>query len=110
MKITQLLNNPNNPFGTIDPPTQLPANVRGATGINLILNNIVILFFSAAAVSFVIMFLWGAVQIILSQGDKEAIAKARGKITWAIIGVFLIALSYFIFEVLQDITGFRFFV
>lgn len=96
-------------FGTINPASPLPSNVRGAAGINLILNNVVIIFFSAAAVSFVIMFLWGAVQIILSQGDKEAIAKARGKITWAIIGVFLIALSYFIFEVLQDITGFRFF-
>lgn len=97
-------------FGNISPASPLPSNIRGAAGINLILNNAVILFFAAAAVSFVIMFLWGAVQIILSQGDKEAIAKARGKITWAIIGIFLIALSYFIFEVLQDITGFRFFL
>lgn len=97
-------------FGKILPASPLPSGVTGADGINRILSNVIILFFSAATVSFVIMFLWGAVQIILSQGDKEALAKARGKITWAIIGVFLLALSFFIFEVLQDITGFRFFL
>lgn len=97
-------------FGTVNPPSQLPANVRGAAGINLILNNLVIIFFSAAALAFVIMFLWGAVQMILSAGDKEAIAKARSKITWAIIGVVLMGLSYFIFEVIQDVTGFKIFI
>ena len=113
MKIAQLLTNPNNPFGTIDPPPQLKSlgsgGLRGGAGINVILSNIVILLFSAAALAFVIMFLWGAVQMITSAGDKEAIAKARGKITWAIIGIFLMALSYFIFEVIQDITGFQIF-
>lgn len=99
-------------FGQINPPSQLGplAGNRGAAGINIILSNAISLFFAAAAVAFVIMFLWGAVQTILSQGDKEAIAKARGKITWAIIGIFLLALSYFIFEVIQDLTGFRIFI
>jgi hypothetical protein len=105
MKLAQL----SNTFGTINPPSQLPAGVRGEAGINIILNNISTLLFSAAALAFVIMFLWGAVQMILSAGDKEAVSKARGKITWAIIGIFLMALSYFIFEVLQDLTGFRIF-
>jgi len=113
MKIAQLLNNGNNPFGTINPPPQLtniPPGATGAEGINIILGNIIFLLFSAASLAFVVMFLWGAVQMILSAGDKEAVAKARGKITWAIIGVFLMALSYFIFEVIQDLTGFRIFL
>ena len=100
-------------FGTISPPPQLQGMgtiTSGASGINLILDNVVKLFFAAGALAFVIMFIWGAVQMILSAGDKEAIAKARGKITWAIIGVFLLSLSYFIFEVIQDLTGFRIFL
>jgi hypothetical protein len=48
--------------------------------------------------------------MILSGGDKEAIAKARSKITWAIVGVALLALSYLIFALLEYITGFKFFV
>ncbi len=113
MKVVQLLKNANNPFGEISPPPQFanfPKGTRGAAGINIILSNIIFLLFSAAALAFVIMFLWGAVQMITSAGDKEAIAKARGKITWALIGVFLLALSFFIFQLIEDITGFKLFL
>lgn len=100
-------------FGNIAPPPQLQPLIgsSGPSGsINLLLDNVIGIFFTAASISFVLMFLWGAVQMILSGGDKEAIGKARAKITWAIIGITLMALSYFIFQLLQDITGFKFFV
>jgi hypothetical protein len=103
-------------FGDIGLPSQLtsagfdPAANRGADNINRLLDNIVGIFFAAAAIAFIIMFVWGAVQMILSAGDKEAISKARGKITWAIVGITLLGLSYFIFQLLQAITGFQFFL
>jgi hypothetical protein len=102
-------------FGNIGLPDELkqagfdPAPQHGASNVNRLLENIVGLFFAAAAISFIIMFVWGAVQMILSGGDKEAIAKARSRITWAIVGIVLLALSYFIFLLLQQITGFNFF-
>lgn len=99
-------------FGKIDPPPELGplvAGGKGAPAINLLLNNIVGLFFGAAGFTFILMFAWGAVQMILSQGDKEAVGKARSKITWAIIGIALLSLSYFIFQLLEDLTGFTFF-
>lgn len=103
-------------FGNIGLPNELKTAgfkelpTEGANNINQLLDNIIGVFFAAAAMSFIIMFVWGAVQMIMSGGDKEAIAKARSKITWAIIGVTLLALSYFIFLILQRITGFNFFV
>jgi hypothetical protein len=99
-------------FGTIKTPSQLSgvAGLSGGDAISFILNRAVFLFFSFAAVAFIIMFLWGAVQMVISAGDKEAVAKARGKITWAIIGVVLLSLAFFIFEVLEQITGFKFFL
>lgn len=97
-------------FGTINPPSQISALGRGDQGINALLANIIGLFFAAGAIAFIIMFVWGAVQMILSGGDKEAITKARAKITWAIIGVVLMSLSYFVFQLLEVITGFQFFV
>lgn len=97
-------------FGGITPPKQLAPLGTGAAGINKLLDNLVGIFFAAAALSFIIMFTWGAVQMILSGGDKEAIAKARSKITWAIVGVTLLSLSYLIFAMLQYITGFNFFI
>lgn len=104
-------------FGTIGLPRQLRdasfkenTPTSGAENINRILDSTIGIFFAAAAISFIIMFVWGAVQIILSSGDKEAIAKARAKITWAVIGIFLLALSYLIFSLLETITGFQFFI
>lgn len=97
-------------FGTIRPPQELNQLGSGQQGINNLLSNIVGLFFAAGALAFIIMFVWAAVQMILSGGDKEAISKARAKITWAIIGVVLMSLSYFIFQLLQDITGFQFLI
>jgi len=99
-----------NTFGSIKPPSELDSLGTGAQGINSLLDNIVGILFAAGGMAFIIMFVWGAVQIILSGGDKEAVAKARGKITWAIIGVTLLAISYLIFYVLQTVTGFQFFV
>ncbi len=78
-------------FGTITPPKELGGlGGTGATGINSLLDNIVGLFFAAGGFAFIIMFVWGAVAMILSGGDKEAVAKARARITWAIIGVVLL--------------------
>lgn len=96
-------------FGTILPPDEIKGLGPGPTGINRLLDNMVGIFFTAGAMAFIIMFVWGAVQMILSGGDKEVIAKARSKITWSIVGVALLASSYLIFLLLQYITGFRFF-
>lgn len=100
-------------FGKIETPDQikqLSPDGNPVTGINNLLSNIIGIFFAAAGIAFILMFAWGAVQMILSGGDKEAIGKARSKITWAIIGVTLLSLSYFIFLILQNITGFNFFI
>ncbi len=106
----QLAQNVTDVFGTITRPPQLSGVPKdGAGGINFLLDNIIGIFFSAGAIAFIIMFVWGAVQMILSGGDKEAIAKSRAKITWAIVGVALLSLSYVIFALLQYMTGFAFF-
>ena len=97
-------------LGKIETPDQIKALGEGAVGISALLDNLIGVFFAAGSIAFIIMFAWGAVQMILSGGDKEAIAKARSKISWAIVGVALMSLSYFIFLLIQRITGFGFFV
>ncbi len=93
-------------FGEVNPPPEL-GGLRGSAGINSILASIISLIFAVAAVVFIIMFLFSAVQMILSGGDKEALAKAKSRITWAIIGIVLLSLSFVIFRVLGFITGFK---
>lgn len=104
MKIAQL--NYDQIFGKIQPPE--PVRSLGSTGeqgLNTFFSRLVELFFVFGAIAFVFWFLWGAVDFIISGGDKEKVGKARAKITWAIIGLFLLGFSFVIFRVIETITG-----
>ena len=39
---------------------------------------------------------WGIFEYIIASGDKQKLAEARGKLTWAIIGLILILLAFLI--------------
>ena len=72
---------------------------------NIVGNGIKILFiFGGLAV--LVFIVWGAFDWITSGGDKEKIAGARKKITNALIGLALLALSAFIVTLAGQIVGF----
>jgi len=55
---------------------------------------------------------WGAFQYIVASGKKEELAKARARITWALIGLIVVLLAFFIAkfaaEILQPKGGLPF--
>lgn len=85
---------------------------RGATITNdagkdlgTLVTNTITLFFAIGGIGFIIMILWGAVDWILSGGDKEKIAGARKRITTAIIGLILLSLAFTVMTVIGQIAG-----
>lgn len=46
---------------------------------------------------------WGAFAYLLGQGQKENLAKARARIQWALIGLIVVFLGYFIAKYLGEI-------
>lgn len=46
---------------------------------------------------------WGAFEYIMAQGNKENLAKARARITWALIGLMVILLAFFIAKFASEI-------
>lgn len=40
--------------------------------------------------------IWGAFQYILARGNKEELAKARSRITWALVGLIVIFAAFLI--------------
>lgn len=66
--------------------------VNLASFISPILN---IIFYVSVFLAFYWL-IWGAFQYMLSSGKKEELAKARLRITWAIIGLIIVFLAYFI--------------
>lgn len=54
-----------------------------------------IAFYAAILLAFYFL-IWGAFQYIMAQGKKEELAKARARITWALVGLFVVLMAYFI--------------
>lgn len=60
--------------------------------------------FAAAFMAFFYL-VWGAFAYIMAQGQKENLAKARARITWAIIGLMVVLMAYFITTFVSEIFG-----
>lgn len=68
-----------------------------ASGINLV--------FGIGGIITLFMLLIGAVEYITSGGDKEAVEKARKKITTALIGLVILFSVYAIVKIVGDLFG-----
>lgn len=92
-------------FGTIQAPEVIKQYGGGAQGINRFINLGVEALFVAAAIIFSFMVFYSALQWIMSGGEKEKIAAAKGRLFNAIIGITLLALSFLIISVIGYILG-----
>lgn len=96
-------------FGKINPPSAIKTFGIGSFGINKFLDMSVNLIFIVAAVAFVIMVVVSALQWILSGGNKETVAGAQKRLTWAVIGMVILSVAVAIINVFGVFTGFKFF-
>ncbi len=61
-----------------------------------------IVFYIMVFVTFYFL-VWGAFQYILAQGKKEELGKARARITWALVGLIIIFLAFFVAKFASEI-------
>ena len=80
-------------FSPIPQPSGLkPEFVNIASIVSGLLNIALLL---AAFLAFYWL-VWGAFEYILAKGDKEGLAKARARISWAIVGLLITVSAYLI--------------
>ena len=86
-------------FGTVKPP---PGSdfAAGPNALGNLFGNAILIFIIVAGLVALIYLLWGALDWIVSGGDKEKLLKARKKIQNAIIGLLIIFAGLVIFNVL----------
>lgn len=70
-----------------------------------VIRNAIVLIFSIASVSAVLVFLWGALDWIFSGGDKEKVSNARKKITNALVGLIVLAVSFLVLSLVGTFVG-----
>lgn len=100
-------------LGTIGAPDALkPFIQKGgdeAGAISLFFSNLIVLVYSIATIAVLVMIFWGAIEWILSGGDKEKLASARKRIMTAIIGILILAVAFAVLAAIGTFTGFTFF-
>lgn len=92
---------PKNIPGFVDPGA-------GGSNISNIINNVLKIIFVVAALLVLIFLIMGAFQWIMSGGEKEAVGKARLRITHALIGLAILVLAFVILGVVGTIVGINF--
>ena len=86
-------------FGTIAPPiTSIPVDpqdaVAGLIGLGIKL------FMFTAGILMLLYLMWGALDWVISSGDKEKLAKAQQKIMNAVIGIVVLIFVLVVFRLL----------
>lgn len=93
-------------YDNISPPATVPTGglEAGGAGQNVIQLGIKLFLLTAVLLAlFFIMF--GGIQWITSQGDKTKVAAARSKIIYAIVGLVVAFLAFFIVNVVGGALG-----
>ncbi len=105
------MNDFKNVFGQINPPAEVKnlTNKGGGAGISYFLGVMVELIFVLATVVVVVMIIIAAIQLITSGGDKETVSKARSRITYAIIGITLLATTFVMLRIIGQVLNITFF-
>lgn len=90
-------------IGKITPPPG-PTALYGdpVAGLGQLFATLLNIFMIFAGVSALVYMLWGALNWIYSQGDKEKIGKAQNQITNALLGLLFIVVGFTLFSL---ITG-----
>ncbi len=96
----------------ITPPKDIPQPINsvkqaGSTFYNM-LQAVITLVFTFAALAVLFFVVWGALEWIISGGDKESLAKAKKKITTALIGLLVLSLSFLLVTLVGKIVGIDF--
>lgn len=59
----------------------------------------------AAAIAFLVMMLFGGYKFLTSGGDQKQVSSARSTMTYAILGIILVVVSWLILLLVGNLTG-----
>lgn len=80
-------------------------NSDSTSFLQIFVPNFISLLFVFGSVLFLFMFIVGAIQWILSGGDKGKVESARGRVTSALVGIVLLFSVYAIIKIVELFFG-----
>lgn len=91
----------------LPPPSGIPAALQGdlqETGVNLLQLGLNLLFIAAMVLAVIVM-LYSGLQWITSKGDAAKIKAARARLIYALLGVIVVVMAYFLIGVIRNLLG-----
>ena len=88
----------------IVPPTGIP-NYPSGDALNEILPVLFGILFLVAIILSLSYLIWGAIDFITSEGDKEKKKNAKNKIIYAIVGLTIVFMAFFFIRAFGAIIG-----
>src|SRR3989338_7912479 len=82
---------------------QGPLDDTKFTNLSSLLNNAIPIIFPVAGLILLAYLIWGGFEFLTSLGDPKKAASAKNKITYAIIGFFVIFAAYWIVQLIAFI-------
>jgi uncharacterized membrane protein len=73
--------------------------------IPIVVNNLINAALVFSGIVALVLIVWGGAQYIMSRGDQTKVDSAKKTITWAVVGLILIFLSFFIVNLISTLTG-----
>ena len=90
---------------TITPPKGVPVGSNALLSTQNIIQVLITLIMIIATLAALAVIIFGGIRWIVSGGDKEKLQGARNMITYALVGLVVIFLSYFIINTIGDFFG-----
>lgn len=80
-------------------------NVATIQCFEVVFVRVVTMITSLASIVFFIILIFGGFRYLTSHGDPKAIEGAKGTITAAFLGIFLIVVAYLVLVIMESFTG-----
>jgi hypothetical protein len=80
-------------------PISIPSKLPQPGKAPSIISNAITIFITAGIIAAIITIIWAGIQWTTSGGDKQKLASAKARLTWGIIGLIIILISFFIINI-----------
>lgn len=94
---------------TASPITVQSPNGVGTYSISYLLSTGLTIFIIFAIILTLFFLIYGGIDMISSGGDKQKVVNARHKLTFAVVGLIVVLLSFFIVNLVGGVFGINFF-
>lgn len=79
--------------------------LQGINTVGDIVSRLLTFLIPIGGILFLLVFIWGGIDIIMSQGSPEKWKTARLKITYALVGFVLLAVAFLLVKLIETIFG-----